>query len=66
MEEKGTPYKEKKTSSDSISSEGSSDNTSSTGKQRVQKKYSTILKKKGREASMKAISSAGSSDSRKT
>eukprot|EP00957_Ditylum_brightwellii_P058194 4413106-Ditylum_brightwellii.AAC.1 len=33
MEEKGTPYKEKKKSSDSISSPGSSDNTSSTSNQ---------------------------------
>eukprot|EP00957_Ditylum_brightwellii_P168763 12845913-Ditylum_brightwellii.AAC.1 len=33
MEEKGTPYKKKKISPYSISSPGSSDNTSSTGNQ---------------------------------
>eukprot|EP00957_Ditylum_brightwellii_P067008 5086707-Ditylum_brightwellii.AAC.1 len=48
MEEKGTPYKEKKTSSDSIPSPGSSDNTSSMGKQRVQRKKTVILKKGGK------------------
>eukprot|EP00957_Ditylum_brightwellii_P147747 11251556-Ditylum_brightwellii.AAC.1 len=50
MEEKGIPYKEKKTSSDSISSTGSSDNTSTTGKQRVLRKKTIIFKKGGENA----------------
>eukprot|EP00957_Ditylum_brightwellii_P126553 9645411-Ditylum_brightwellii.AAC.1 len=53
MEEKGTPYKEKKTSSDSISSPGSSDNTSSTGNQSVVREKTIIFKKGGKNAVMK-------------
>eukprot|EP00957_Ditylum_brightwellii_P047584 3614952-Ditylum_brightwellii.AAC.1 len=48
MEDKGTSYKEKKTSSDSISSAGSSGNNSSQGNQSVVRKKNRIFKKEGK------------------